>query len=246
MLCLLAACGRIGFDDLQRGTGDAAGGDGASDSAADGTMLTTSITHVGTFAAHSAPVGPSDAFTVQGNAVGDVVALQVACASAVPPTSVMVMVNGWNFDALDSVQGNGMQFSEQLVAIVPDTLSHSISVKWTGSSCDMGMAELGDEFAGVNTSGGITSTFAGGAQQSGTGNCKMSFATLTPAETIWVACVTYGTVTGVNAGFVQGATNSTGDEAAYRISTDPAGFIETPTLLNTNTWLMDAIELRPQ
>ncbi len=88
--------------------------------------------------------------------------------------------------------------------------------------------------------------YTAGANHGGTGNCAGPFTTVADSETIWAACFSYSAVAATGPGYTKGADNGGGDWAEYRISTDPAGTLETPTFENPGQYMLDVIELRPQ
>ena len=252
VLAGLAACGRVGFDvhtigDGGGGPGSDARSDASGDGSHDGGTLTTTITYAGVFATSHPGPGPTASFMATAHAAGDVIALQLGCGTTTTaPSAVTISAPGWAFSALDVVQGTADLATEQVVAIAPDTNPVTVSIAWTGSPCEIGTAVLADEFAGVYTAGGVGSVYSGGAQRSGLGNCTASFTTLVDSETIWAACFSRTAVSGIGAGYLQGADDGGGDMAEYKISTDPSVTVEDPTFSNGDEFVEDVIELKPQ
>jgi hypothetical protein len=247
-LALLAACGRIGFAE-HTGASDAAGtADGARDSArdaigSDAAMMST-ITHVGTFVVRHPGAGSTDTFSTQAGAAGDVIAMQLGCGSSTMPTGVTIAAAGWTFDQLHASEGVNPLWAARFVAIAPDTNTVTMAVTWTGSPCDIGTSVLSDEFAGVDTSGGVGMVATAGSQASGTGTCTSQITTVTANETVWAACFSSGGIIMPGPGYKLGAQNGGGDGAEYRITNDPAGTLETPTYLNNGGYLLDVVTLR--
>src|SRR5215831_13537393 len=123
LLCLLAACGRVGFETDHAGAGDAN---------SDAVDAPSGIAYVGPVAERYPGMGAADSFSLQAAAAGDAIVMMVACAGSGTPTGVTVTAPGWTFTPLDPVtidsfaQISGASF----VAIAPDTAAATVSVTW--------------------------------------------------------------------------------------------------------------------
>jgi hypothetical protein len=232
LLCLLAACGRVGF-----ATERAAAGDATSDTVGDGPP---GIVYVGPVAQRYPGMGPADTFALQAGAAGDAIVMMVACAGSGTPTGVTVTAAGWTFTSLDplTIDSFAQIAGASFAAIAPDTAATTVSVTWT-SNCNRGKTEVADEFAST------TGVDVHAAAQ-GTGNCTTSVTTGHAGDAVWAACYSATTLTSIGAGFTLGATDSHGDYAEYELTSDPAGTVEQISFTNTNGFVVVAAALAPR
>ena len=221
----LAACGRVGFD--ARTASDAMVADAAADGARDAALAP--VSYVGVFAARHPGAGATDTFTAAAGAAGDTIVILVACSDATAPTSVTLTAPGWTFALLDALAGSPTTqlYVASFHAAAPDTANATFTVTWSGSTCQVGKAELGDEFANVAA---IDAHTIGG----GNGACSAQLATGHANDAIWGACFDATSITAVGPGYTKGADNGGGDWSEYKLTADPAGTIEQVTFQSPN------------
>jgi len=234
---LAAACGRFGFE--QHGGGTDAPGD-TGDGAAAGV-----VTWVKTFAAQGNSASTlGDSFAGSATA-GDAVVLQLFCANTVVPTGVTLTASGWSFVQLGALVGSTSSgyWGTSFGAIAPDSASTTFTATWTAASPCTFIVELGDELAGVDTSG----AFDAHAELLSNGNCATTVLTASANDAIWAAC-TVNDVTSTGAGFTKSADDGHGDWSEYKLTTDPAGTPE-GVLFQTSTGMDDyvvtAVAIKP-
>lgn len=225
-----AGCGRLDFDALA----DAGGAPGVGpDAALDAPV--SRIAYVGPFVARSPGTGPNESFTAQAHAAGNAVVIQVSCAANPVPTAVSVAAPGWSFTQLGPITAStsSVQRSATFVAIAPDAIGTTVTVTWSGSTCNSSKNELGDEFAMTDPAGGKI-TFDGVSATEGTGNCTGMVTTGHAGDAVWAACNSQNSVTAVGAGFRKGADDNAGDWSEYALTDHPAGTVESVEFANGN------------
>ena len=230
-----AACGHVDFGD--RVPPEASSFDASAQS----------IEWVGPFASRASPVGTSDTFAAQAAAADDVVLLLATCIAtsvANVPDGVTLAAPGWSFTQLTPLEVQDMGEAAAFGAIAPDTSPTEITVTWS-SPCDAQPDEIGDEFSGVDPSGGSV-TFDAATPGIGTGDCVTSLTTGHTGDALWAACSTGGTLSATGAGFRLGSEDDGDSWAEYRLSTDPAGTAETIEFTNSNDFAMAAVALKPR
>jgi hypothetical protein len=216
----LAACGRVGFD--ARPANDAAPDVAAADAAHDAALA--AIAYVQPFAARHPGAGATDTFTTAAAHTGDTIVIEVACSDATAPSAVSLTAPGWTFTPLDAVAGaaSTQLYAASFVATAPDAAMVTVTVTWTGSTCQVGKAELGDELANV-------ATVDAHVLVPGTGACGGGVVTGHANDAVWGACFDATSITGVGPGYAKGADNGGGDWSEYKLTTDPAGTLEQVT-----------------
>jgi hypothetical protein len=229
----LVGCGRVGFEGLADAGGAPKPGPGP-DPVPDAPV--SRIAYVGPFVQRSPPgTGPNESFTAQAHAAGNAVVIQVSCAANAVPTAVSVVAPGWSFSQLGPItaSASSQQRSATFVAIAPDAIGVTVTVSWSGSTCNGSKNDVGDEFAMTDPAGG-TITFDGVAATEGTGNCTGTVKTGHAGDAVWAACNSDDSVTAVGAGFRKGADDHVGDWSEYAITDHPAGTVESVEFANPN------------
>lgn len=240
LLALLAACGRIGFAEQQR-TGDAAG-DATRDAPADARpdVPPGVIGYVGAFAQQHPGPGSTDSFTTTATA-GDFIVLQVSCGTtSTAPTGVSVSATaGWSFAVTSASAFNVGLTSFAYAATAPVTGPVTVNVTWAGTTCDIGLAEIGDEFEHVFS---VDNSLTAG----GTGDCVSTMTAHFANEAVWAACFADTSLLGIGAGFTKGADDMGGDWTEYKLTSDPISTQETATFHNSNSsYMMTGMTLEP-
>lgn len=235
----LGACGRIDFASVP---------DAASllDPVSDGPP--SRIVYVGPFVQRDGSASPTDSFTAQAHAAGNAIVIQVSCGANAIPTAVSVVAAGWSFMQLGPITASARsgQRSATFVAIAPDTIGVTVTVTWTGSTCNVSSNQIGDEFAMTDPAGGMI-TFDGVNATQGAGNCTGSVTTGHAGDAVWAACNTQTSVTAIGAGFVKGADDDVGDWSEYALTTHAAGTVETVEFDNPNVgYVLSMVTLKPQ
>ena len=226
-----------------RGASDGAARDGVSDGIAPGT-----ITWVKTFVTQgNGATTLSDTFGSSATA-GDAVVLQVFCANTVAPIGVTLSASGWTFTQLGAVVGSTTSgyWGTSFAAIAPSSTPTTFTASWTAAMPCTFMDELGDEFAGVDPSGG-TITFDAHSELLANGNCTTSLTTRDADDAVWAAC-TINTVTAVGAGYTKSADDGHGDWSEYKLTADPANTIEGvefDTVSGMDDYVVTAVTIKP-
>ena len=237
LLCAsLAACGRVGFSNR---VGDL---DATHTTTADGSPL--AIAYVQPFAQRHPGSTTIDTFPAQAVAASDAIVMQVSCAGSGTPSAVSVTAAGWTFTQLGGITGtvaNGL-WSATLVAFAPDTAMTAVSVSWTVSDCNVGKAELADEFANVDSTIGFDAYVV----VAGMGNCTGDVTTVHADDAMWGACFSSTSLLDVGAGYTKGADDLGGDWAEYKLTTDPANDDELVTFPNAAVpYVLSIVALTP-
>jgi hypothetical protein len=235
------ACGRIAFDRLPDGT--TSGGDAAAADAAP-----SRIVYAGPFVQRPGGTGPTESFQARAFAAGDAIVIQATCGGAAIPTGASITAPGWDFKLLGSITASqsSNERSAAFGAIAPDTLPTTISVAWTGSSCNSSKNDIGDEFAMIDPAGGAM-TFDSAMTIQGTGDCTASVTIPHDGDAVWAACDSADSVRSVGPGLVKGADDGIGDWTAYRITSDPAGTTEPVQFTNPNVgYVLSIVTLKPR
>jgi hypothetical protein len=231
LLLALGACGRLGFDSIGKGivSTDDGGGSNSEDASAD-----DGATRVSSFAAIDLPTAvPPYTFTAAATNVGDLVVFQIACNGAPGPSAISSptwAVTGVGVRAASPVREVAV---DTFAAVAPDTATTTFMVTFN-SSCQLTIyaAEFanvaGVSLASIDT---VVNAF---------GTCTGSVTTVHASDTIWEAC-SGGTVSNPTPGYTL---DSATDQ--YRVTNDPAGSIETPTLGGASTALMTLMAIAPQ
>ena len=232
VLILAGACGRIGFDDV------GADGDGGAGG---------SITWVQTFVSHAVLSGSSTTDTFTGSALhaGDAIIVHVFCQDATP-TAVAIDAPGWSFMQLGSLveQSSSGYNATSFGAVAPDTTPQTFSVVWTASVPCGFFDEIGDELAGVDPAGGVT-TFDSHAEIAASGDCHVDITTHHANDAVWTAC-SGNAVTAVGAGYIKSADDGYGDWSAYKLTTEPAGTLETTSFTGTMSFVITSVTIKPR
>lgn len=241
LLCLLVACGRLGFDDASHGSGSAA------DASADGSTISDAIAFVASPIQHTGPKAAVDTVMFQATHAGDALLILVACASAQQPTAVTLSAPNWAFTPLSPLTANtaGQVYAASFGAIAPDTAAVTLSISWTSSSCNRGQSALGDELANVDPTGSTT-TFDNHAEASGAGNCATTVTTGNANDAVWSGCYAATSVTAPGAGYTKSAADMVGDFDEYKLTTDPMGTMESVSFTNPNGFVISAVTIKPR
>src|SRR5690349_14959982 len=116
-----------------------------------------SITHTKVFAQQGgSSSGLTFTFTASANAANEAVVIGVNCVSSTAATTVSLTAPGWTFTQLGNIAFSGASSAAAFGAISPDTTSATFTVTWTGAGSCTFHREMGDEFAGTDTTGGTT------------------------------------------------------------------------------------------
>jgi hypothetical protein len=242
MCCCASACGRIGIDSLVH---DAAG-DVPLDVAID--VPPAHIAYVAPFVARSSGSGATETFSGQAHAAGNAIVVQVSCAGNAIPDAATLTATGWSFQLLGGVTAStaSPQRSATFVAIAPDALGTTFTLSWSGSTCQGGKNDVGDEFAMVDPAGGAI-TFDSFNATEGIGNCVGTVRLGHDEGAVWAACNSNDSVNAVGRGFTKGADDNVGDWAEYAITHDPAGTVEPVEFDNDNVgYVLSMVTLKPQ
>ena len=193
------------------------------------------IAYVGPFVQRSPGTGPNESFTAQAHAAGNAVVIQVSCAANAVPTAVSVAAPGWSFMQLGPITAStsSVQRSATFAAIAPDAIGTTVTVTWSGSTCNSSKNEIGDEFVMTDPAGG-TITFDGVNAIEGTGNCAGTVMTGHAGDAVWAACNSQSSVTAVGPGFLKAADDNAGDWSEYALTNHPAGTVESVEFANGN------------
>jgi hypothetical protein len=242
MCCCASACGRIGIDSLVH---DAAR-DAPDDPPVD--MPPARIAYVAPFVARSIGSGATETFKAQAHAKGNAIVIQVSCAGPATPDAATVTAIGWSFQPLGRVTAStaSPQRSATFGAIAPDALGTTVTVSWSGSACDGGKNDVGDEFTMVDPAGGAI-TFDSFNATEGVGNCVGTVRLGHTGGAVWAACDSNASVNAVGQGFTKGADDNVGDWSEYAITDDPAGTVESVEFDNDNVgYVLSMVTLKPQ
>jgi hypothetical protein len=239
---LVAACGRLRFDELA----DAPGFEAPD-------VATRPVEWRGVFVERDNRTGnASDTFTATALAAGDAIALHVSCDLTATAPTVTVTAPGWTFAPIAPITGSAsLQFwVASFGAIAPDTAPAAVTVQWS-ASCTQNIIELGDEFSAADPAGGTT-TFDAHGERVGAGNCTTSLSTGHDGDTLWAACASFlasqvVTLTDIGPGFTKSGDDQMGDWSEYRITSDPAGTQESATFDNTAgaNFAITAVAIKP-
>jgi hypothetical protein len=214
---------------------------------------TTQITHSKVFAQQAGSSSASTfTFTASANAVNEAVIIGVNCVSTTAATGVSLTATGWNFTQLGNIGFSGASSSAAFGAISPNTTSATFTVSWTGAGNCTFHREMGDEFAGADTTGGTTTFDCVGACSGGSnnanstnGNCSVSVTTGVANEAVWGVCWPSNSVTALGSGYSPGANDSQGDRAEYKLTGDAAGTQETVNFTSSTTYNALAVTIKP-
>src|SRR5215813_7890683 len=186
------------------------------------------VTHQKVFIQQSRnATGLTDTFTAQANAANDAIIVGVLCGNggSSTPTNATLTAPGWTFTRLGTIVG-ASSWNAVFGAIAPNTSSTTFTVTWTAPTNCTFFSELGDEFSGNDTTGGIT-TFDNTAQTAlSNGACTLNITTGNADDAVWGACRA-NFVTAVGSGYSLGGNDGAGDWSEYKITTDGAGSWET-------------------
>jgi hypothetical protein len=254
LLCLVGACGRIGFDATASSDGSGTGSnydglpgpDASHDAATSDGASPPAIAFVGSPIQHTGPKAAVDTVTFQATKAGDAVLILVACASAQQPTAVNLSATNWAFTPLSPLTINtaGQVYAASFGALAPDTAPVTLTINWTSSNCNRGQSALGDEFTNIDPTG-TTTTFDAHAEAAGAGNCTTSITTGHANDTVWAGCYAATALTGVGAGYTKSAADMVGDYAEYKLTTDPMGTMEAVSFSNPNGYVISAVTIKP-
>jgi hypothetical protein len=247
MCALAAGCGRYGFSPLST---DARAGDGAGSSTGDSTSgggasgsAALAPTYAGAAASVLGSSGNTQSFTITPIAAGDALLMMVGCAGSQTPSAVTLTAPGWTFTVLSPLtfESPAQISAASFAAIVPSTAPVTATITFTGANCNRGKSMLADEFGHVDPS----APFDAHAETNGAGNCTTPITTGAANEAIWGGCYAGTSLTGPGTGYTMSASDGIGDFDEYRLTTDPAGTIETVDFANPNGFVIVAATLKP-
>ena len=191
-------------------------------------------------------------FSASANAANEAVVVGVDCVSNTAATAVSLTGSGWTFTQLGGIGFSGSSSAAVFGAISPNTTSATFTVTWTGAGSCTFHREMGDEFGGVNTTGGTTTfdcgtTCSGGSNNahSTNGSCSVNVTTGSANEAVWGVCWPSSSVTALGTGYSAGANDAQGDRAEYKLTTDAAGTVETVNFTSTTTYNAVAVTIKP-
>ena len=231
LLLALGACGRLGFEGIEA-TGDGRGSSSPDGNGSGSNDAATRANYVSSIVV-SPPMGLSSyGFTATATNPGDLVVFQIACNGAPGPS--MLVSPTW------TVTGVGQRSSspvrevgvDSFAAIAPDTATASFTATFN-SGCILTI--YGAEFS--NVAGGSLASID--AVENLFGTCNGSVTTTNANDTIWEACSG-----GADGNPTPGYTLSGGGE--YRVTSDPDGTVEMPTLGGGSVSLMTVMAIAPQ
>jgi hypothetical protein len=234
IMVLLGACGRVGFDPSHTG---GPGGDGGG--GGDGTMTGdgssgSSVAYVGLFTMQMQTAAPSPfTFNAAAAQAGDLIVMQISCNGSISPPSITAP--GWTFTEVGARASSAVKriSTDAFAAIAPDTATATFSAT-LGNGCDLQI--LSEEFANV-AAGSISAV---DAIANAVGTCATTVTTARADDTIWLGCA------GASAGSpTSGYTLINGFEE-YRVTTDPAGTLESPSLSGGSTAMVTVMAIAPQ
>lgn len=233
------ACGRFGFEDRRGADPDA-----TFDVMVVDTESSPTVTYVKPIAQRHPGAGSGDAFSIQADAAGDFIAMQVGCGdSNTAPTNILVTTSGsaWQFTKTGPLGGYNQVFAATYYAVAPDTQPTNVSVVWSTADCDIGKSVLADEFA--TPAGG--SAYDGANQPGGNGNCQGGLVQNHDGNALWAACFSRGSVSGIGSSFLPGADNGGGDRAEYKLVTPGGvGSSEEADFPNASDFMLSMIAIR--
>jgi hypothetical protein len=188
-------------------------------------------------------------FSAEANKAGDAIVIQTACTTMTQPTDVSVDADGWQFQRITGIVGNGQAWSAAFTAIAPDTVRATFTVHWTGSASPACTSshELGDDFSGTLRTND-NQTFDDHDQTAGAGDCRGMVRTRHAFDAVWSACTTGSHLTAPGIGYTFGADDGTGDHSELIVTTDPANTTEIVTFTNANPgadYTMTTISIAP-
>jgi RHS repeat-associated protein len=228
-------------------------GEESNSATAVGSPASASISHTKIFTQQGGnSSGLTFTFTASANAANEAVVMGVNCVSNTAATAVSLTASGWTFTRLGSIGFSGSSSGAVFGAISPNTTSATFTVTWTGAGSCTFHREMGDEFAGTDTTGGTTTfdcgtTCSGGSNNahSTNGSCSVNVTTGSANEAVWGVCWPSSSVTALGTGYSAGANDAQGDRAEYKLTTDAAGTLETVNFTSTTTYNAVAVTIKP-
>jgi hypothetical protein len=244
---VISGCGRIHFDEIHGMLDDAATRDVATGDGSGAVAAVKSFVGRGNNSG-----GLTDSFVAQAEHAGDAIVIHATCSvTSGTATGVIVTAPNWTLVQLDPIAGMGGSigiWGASLVAIAPDTAPATFSVTWSipGAGCEL-VTELGYEFTNNDPAGGST-TFSSHATTLGGNRCAATLTTANANDAVFAACSTSnGQVTALDPGFSAGPTDGVGDAAEYRVTSDPAGTVESISIsVDTGLTLVTATTIKPR
>jgi hypothetical protein len=235
----LVACGRIGFEPSVTDAQVDASVDAAVDAAVDAPAV---VSRAGTVLASEAGSSTTATFPLVAIAAGDVLLLHTACDNAVVATAATVSAPGWTFVQVGSVMGTAPKWGALFGATVPNTTPVTITITWN-VTCVV-IDGIADEFANADP----TPPYDAYSVASGTGNPQGNVQTNSANDLIWAACSSGGTLVGVGAGYTKAADDTHDDWSEYKLTTDPAGTVETATFTAApaGMFVITTVALKPR
>ena len=232
MALVAAACGRVGFD-ARTTPGDGAPGDAADARSID---APAPITHVKVFVTQAT----ATTFAAAADGAGNAVLIHVGCTSAVA-VNLTLTAPGWTFTRL-ATPGTTTLIGAAFGAIAPSTTMTQFALNNAGNCGNLQI--LGDEFAGVDPTGGTTTFDATSSIGGTTGACDRQVVTANAGDGVWAAC-TAGNLTAVAAPFDIGASIGATSWTAYALTSPPANTAVTPMFTSTGSFVIEAVTIKP-
>jgi hypothetical protein len=202
------------------------------------------IGHVKVFVQQSVSSASSTGtFTTAATNKNDAVCIQVAAAATTLPTSATVTASGWTFTQISSfttwpAAASGASFC----AISPNTTSVTFTATFTGGATFSAISIIGDEFSGVDTTGGTTTFEATNSATATSGSPALSVTPVNNNDAIWGAA--QDTITAVGAGYTSGANDTQGDWTEWKILTGNAGTTQTVNFTGGPGYILQAIAIK--
>lgn len=238
LMSCVTACGRIAFDPLSDASRDGASG-------ADSTTAT--VTYGKVIAERHTLNGSTDMFAILPGQIGDVVLVHVACEVASgTPTGYTASAPGWTFTQLTSLANVSGVYATTLVAFVPTTAQTTVTTSWQGGVTCTSYSINADEFANVDPSAALV--FDAFTEVAGSGDCTATLTTAHDHDAIWAGCASTGSSLSGGPGYTMSTDDGFGDVTEYKLTTDPAGTVETATLINgpLKMFVMGMVAIKPR
>lgn len=204
--------------------------------------------YVGQFVGHSSVNGAGATQTFTANAAGANHAIVVFVSNkftgGTQYTGVTLTATSWTFTQIGSIvtePTTSLGQAALFCAISPNTSSVTFTVTWTGGSTGTGhnAYQLGDEFSNTNLGGGTSTCNASGLSENSAATTITTSVTPTKNNSVlWGGTLSGGTQTSPGTGFTQGATDGSGDNAQYKITTTNAGAANTVSLTQTSGYFL--------
>jgi hypothetical protein len=191
--------------------------------------------------------GSSYTFPLQAMNVGDAVVVHSGCnISTGTVTGYTLTASGWTFTHLTGIVAQGTLRGATLIAIAPNTASVIATGQWLGGASCVNWNLNSDEFTNSDPAGD-TMTFEASTETGGNNDCTAIVTTAHDHDAIWAACTSSGALNGIGPGYTMGTNDTAGDRSEYKVTTDPAGTVETATFPNPGqSYVMGMVAIKPR